>query len=203
MPACLLLCSATPTPSAHTLRRPSTAAAAPLAHTRVASHSSSTTAAAVLALPPTVRLYQLVSPALAGRAAAFGSELSLPFNWRLLDPPVFDAPGLHSSAAVSSSSSQKQRQASKAALPASYAAGARSSVGKDQDAAAGCDQTAAAAGSHASKAVLQRVAASRASVSIAVVVVEGADLLQQLPHLAGWVRHVTAIGVLCALMCCC
>uniref|UniRef100_A0A383VEC8 Apple domain-containing protein n=1 Tax=Tetradesmus obliquus TaxID=3088 RepID=A0A383VEC8_TETOB len=178
--------SATPLPSAHPLHRHSTAAAAPLAQPRASMHSiSSTAATAVLALPPTVRLYQLVSPALAGRAAAFGSKLSLPFNWRLLDPPVFDAPGLHSSAAASNSGQ-------KAALPTPCAATSGSRVVKAESALPGVGQAAAAAaaagGSHASKTVLQHGAVSPASVSIAVVVVEGADMLQQLPHLAGSVH---------------
>ena len=43
---------------------------------------------------PTVRLYQIVSPSLAGRAAVFGSHLALPDSWHCIDPPYFDAPGV-------------------------------------------------------------------------------------------------------------
>jgi hypothetical protein len=40
-----------------------------------------------------VRLYQLLSPGLAGRAVVFGSKLALCDNWRCIDPPYFAAPG--------------------------------------------------------------------------------------------------------------
>jgi hypothetical protein len=43
-----------------------------------------------------VRLYQLVAPSLAGRAALFGQQLDLPPAWRVLDLPYFAAPGLSS-----------------------------------------------------------------------------------------------------------
>jgi hypothetical protein len=41
-------------------------------------------------LPPSVRLYQIVSPGLIGRAALFGCKLALPANWRCIDPAYFD-----------------------------------------------------------------------------------------------------------------
>jgi hypothetical protein len=41
-------------------------------------------------LPPSVRLYQIVSPGLIGRAALFGCKLALPQNWRCIDPAYFD-----------------------------------------------------------------------------------------------------------------
>lgn len=47
-----------------------------------------------------VRLYQLVTPQLAGRAVVFGSKLALCPNWRCLDPPYFSAPGAVASRAT-------------------------------------------------------------------------------------------------------
>ena len=46
-------------------------------------------AAAAVAL----RLYQIASPALAGRAALFGNKLDLKAGWKCLDAPYFSAPG--------------------------------------------------------------------------------------------------------------
>jgi hypothetical protein len=40
-----------------------------------------------------LRLYQLVTPDLAGRAVVFGTELALCDTWRCLEPPFFAAPG--------------------------------------------------------------------------------------------------------------
>jgi hypothetical protein len=57
---------------------------------------SSTEASAGPRIPaalPTVRLYQVVAPALAGRAAVFGSHLALQRTWHCIDAPYFSAPG--------------------------------------------------------------------------------------------------------------
>jgi hypothetical protein len=48
------------------------------------------TAALLQLLPPSIRLYQVVSPGLIGRAALFGCKLALPANWRCIDPAYFD-----------------------------------------------------------------------------------------------------------------
>lgn len=58
---------------------------------------SSTAVSAGPQLPaalPTVRLYQVVAPALAGRAAVFGSHLALPRTWHCIDAAYFSAPGV-------------------------------------------------------------------------------------------------------------
>ena len=40
-----------------------------------------------------LRLYQILSPALAGRAWVWGNKMSLKEDWRCTDMPYFDAPG--------------------------------------------------------------------------------------------------------------
>ena len=52
------------------------------------------------AVPPALRVYQIVAPALAGRAALFGNKLDLKAGWRALDEPFFSAPGVWCGAAV-------------------------------------------------------------------------------------------------------
>jgi hypothetical protein len=176
------MCSASQLVSSHTPRRHSTTSSKPLSHPHTSFNSSS--AAALPPLLPIMRLYQLASPALAGRAAVFGSKLSLPSNWRLLDAPVFDAPGLLSSTA--GISSMPDKIAPPAALQAqSPAAAAVGSAG-----ASPTRSIQAAAGGSKSRTALQqqqRAAARQCCVSIAVAVAEGVDALQQVPELARWV----------------
>jgi hypothetical protein len=176
----LWMCSAAQLVNSKTPCRHSTTSSKPLFYPHT-SFNSSTAAASLLPLPPTVRLYQLVPPALAGRAAAFGSKLSLPSNWRLLDAPVFDAPGISGSTAAGISS-VADRQAPPAALQASSPAAAAVA-----DASPSMSNQAAAGGSNGSTALQQQAAARQCCVSIAVVVVEGADALQRMPELARWV----------------
>jgi hypothetical protein len=156
-----------------------------------ASHGLSTTSSRPLSRPlasfnssnatepppmlPTMRLYQLVSPALVGRAAAFGSKLSLPSTWRPLDAPVFDAPGVETSAVAASLMNGKQHQPTQAAA-ASAAAGST-----------GSHQTAAGHGKGGHAQQQQQQQQQQCSISIAVAVVEGADVLRQVPQLARWV----------------
>jgi hypothetical protein len=177
------MCSAAQLINSNTPRRHSTTSSKPLSHPHT-SFNSSTAAASLLPLPPTMRLYQLVPPALAGRAAAFGSKLSLPSNWRQLDAPVFDAPGLSGSTAAGISN-VPDKQAPPAALQASsLAAAAAAAVA---DASPSTASQAAAGGSKGSTALQQQAAARQCCVSIAVAVVEGADALQRMPELARWV----------------
>ena len=42
---------------------------------------------------PTLRLFQVLAPALAGRAVLFGNKLDLKSNWKCVDLPYFAAPG--------------------------------------------------------------------------------------------------------------
>jgi hypothetical protein len=127
-----------------------------------------------------MRLFQLASTVLAGRAAAFGSQLNLPQTWQLLDPPVFDAPGLLSCSYTSSGSSARNRHNQQQARKASTVATAAGRAAVPEQAVAGAG----------SKAVLQRSPSGPPAISFAVAVVEGVDVLQQLPDLARWVpRH--------------
>lgn len=62
-----------------------------------------------------VRLYQVVAPTLAGRAALFGEQLDLPGSWRVLDLPYFAAPGLSSASLLAAQEAALEAAASEQA----------------------------------------------------------------------------------------